>query len=412
MIRNLAYTILLGALFLLQAACSSTRNQGQTQTNLTESSKISPERIDSLFLDAADQYKVMMNRLPQDQFPKTYHAAEDRLETSGSDWWCSGFYPGTLLYLYDETKNTALLTEANRMLQLLEKEQYNTSTHDLGFMMFCSFGYANKLQPKPAYDQILLNSARSLASRFNPEVGAIRSWDSDPKDYLVIIDNMMNLELLFWATRFTGDSSFHKIATTHANTTLQHHFRPDNSSYHVINYHPASGAVQQKKTAQGAADESAWARGQAWGLYGYTATYRETGNPQYLQQAQKIADFMLNHPNLPADKIPYWDFNAPEIPNALRDASAGAIMAAALLELSQLVKDNKLAETYFITAETVIQALSAEPYKAAPGTNGGFLLQHGVGHKPQGTEVDVPLTYGDYYYVEALKRYRDLTATK
>jgi unsaturated chondroitin disaccharide hydrolase len=405
--RKTSYALLAGALLWLNLACSSTANQEQVQTT-EENSSLSTTSIDTIFQEAGAQYNVMMARLPQEQFPKTYHAAEDRLETSGSEWWCSGFYPGTLLYLYDETGDQALLTEANRMLGLLEKEQYNTSTHDLGFMMYCSFGYANKLAPNPRYDSILLNSARSLATRFDPKVGAIRSWDSDARDYLVIIDNMMNLELLFWATRFTGDSSFHKIATTHANTTLQHHFRPDNSSYHVINYDPATGAIQQKRTAQGAADESAWARGQAWGLYGYTATYRETKDPRYLEQAKKIADFMLNHPNLPADKIPYWDYNAPGIPNALRDASAGAIMASALLELSQLVEDQALSQSYRETAETVLQTLSTETYKAAPGTNGGFILKHGVGHLPQGTEVDVPLTYADYYYIEGLKRYKEL----
>lgn len=218
---------------------------------------------------------------------------------------------------------------------------------------------------------------------------------------------MMNLELLFQATRMTGDSSFWRIAVTHANTTMKNHFRADNSSYHVLNYDPNTGAIQQKRTAQGAADESAWARGNAWGLYGYTETYRETKNNTYLQQAIKIADFMLGHPNLPADKIPYWDFNAPGIPNALRDASAGSVMASALIELSQYV-DAARSTAYMKVAETIIRTLSTPTYKAAPGTNGGFILQHGVGHKPQGTEVDMPLTYGDYYFIEAMKRYKAL----
>ncbi|KAA8477490.1 glycosyl hydrolase family 88 [Arcticibacter tournemirensis] len=366
------------------------------------------QTINKNFQGASAQYKVMMKNLPPDRFPKTYFPATGKFETSGSGWWCSGFYPGTLLYLYEQTKDQTLLTEAERVLTVLEKEQYNKTTHDLGFMMFCSFGNANRINPKPEYKDILINSARSLASRFDPKVGCIKSWDSEKSDYLVIIDNMMNLELLFWATKVTGDSSFYNIAITHAETTMKNHFRPDYSSYHVINYNPETGAVQKKRTAQGYADESAWARGQAWGLYGYTVMYRETKNKRYLEQARHIAEFILNHPNLPADKIPYWDFNAPDVPDALRDASAGSVMASALLELCSYV-DKKESAKYFNAAETMITTLSSSQYKAAPGTNGGFILMHSVGHLPQKSEVDVPLTYADYYFVEAMERYKAMS---
>jgi hypothetical protein len=366
------------------------------------------QTIQTNFEDGAKQYKVLKTTLQPDRFPKTFDPKTGKAETSGSGWWCSGFYPGTLLYLYEQTRDTVLYNEAVRMLAVLQKEQYNTTTHDLGFMMYCSFGNANRIKPQPAYNEILLNSARSLSTRFNERVGCIKSWDSkEPTDYLVIIDNMMNLELLFEATKATGDSSFYKIAVTHANTTMKNHFRPDYSSYHVLNYDVTTGAVKEKKTAQGAADASAWARGQAWGLYGYTVCYRATKDVRYLQQAQKIAAFILTHPNLTADKIPYWDFNAPGIPNALRDASAAAIMASGFIELSQYTK-GKEARQYMQVAETMIKNLSAPNYKAAPGTNGGFILQHGVGHIPNGTEIDVPLTYGDYYFVEACKRYKEL----
>ena len=357
--------------------------------------------------DAVSQYKVMLKNLPADKFPKSYYQKTDKFETSGSGWWCSGFYPGTLLYLYEQTKDPAMQTEAMRILKVLEKEKYNKTTHDLGFMMYCSFGNANRIEPKPEYKEILLTSAKSLASRFDPKVGCIKSWDAKGNDFLVIIDNMMNLELLFWATRVTGDSSFYKIAVTHANTTMKNHFRPDYSSYHVVNYNSETAAVKERKTAQGYANESAWARGQAWGLYGFTVMYRETKDQQYLDQANHIAGFILNHPNLPADKIPYWDFNAPNIPAALRDASAGSVMASALLELSGYV-DKPMAKNYVGVAETMLTTLSTDQYKAAPGTNGGFILQHSVGHIPQGTEVDVPLTYADYYFVEAMMRYKDI----
>jgi unsaturated chondroitin disaccharide hydrolase len=363
--------------------------------------------IDKNLADASLQYKVLAKNLPPGKFPKTFYPTTGEYEFSNSGWWCSGFYPGTLLYLYEQTKDSSLYNEAMRILNVLEKEKNNTGTHDLGFMMYCSFGNANRLQPKPGYKEILLTSARSLSTRFNKTVGCIRSWNGKPDEYLVIIDNMMNLELLFWATRISGDSSFYKIAVTHANTTIKNHFRPDYSSYHVINYNAQTGAVQQKRTAQGAADESAWARGQAWGLYGFTVTYRETKDKQYLEQAKHIASFLLHHPNLPKDKIPYWDFNAPGIPGALRDASAAAIMASALIELGGYV-DKKSAKEYRSVAETILRNLSNEHYKAAAGTNGGFIIQHGVGHLPNKTEVDVPLSYADYYFVEAMIRYKQL----
>ena len=361
--------------------------------------------IEKNFTDAAAQYKVLQQNLPADKFPKTYFPTTNKYEFSNSGWWCSGFYPGTLLLLYQQTKDETLYKEAQRILEVLKKEQFNTRTHDLGFMMYCSFGNANLIQPSAAYKDILVTSAKSLSTRFSPVTQCIKSWDGKANEYLVIIDNMMNLKLLFWATQVTGDSSFYKIAVTHANTTIKNHFRADNSSYHVINYNSQTGAIQQKRTAQGFADESAWARGQAWGLYGYTETYRETKDVKYLQQANKIGAFLLDHPNLPVDKIPYWDFNAPNIPNALRDVSAATIMASALLELSEYV-DKNLSVKYFKTAETILKNLSTEQYKAAAGTNGGFLLKHSVGHFPAQTEIDVPLTYADYYFVEAMIRYK------
>lgn len=381
--------------------------------NTQKKASVSPDKalvqtFDKGFTDAAAQYKILAKDLPTDRFPKTYFPTTGKHEYSNSGWWCSGFYPGTLLYLYEQTKDEALYTEAMRILEPLKKEQYNKSTHDLGFMMFCSFGNANMIQPKPEYKEILINSAKSLITRFDPKVGCIKSWDSKKPEFLVIIDNMMNLELLFWATEATGDSSFYNIAVTHANTTIKNHFRPDYSSYHVINYNPETGAVQQKRTAQGAADESAWARGQAWGLYGFTVMYRATKEQKYLDQANHIAQFILSHPNLPADKVPYWDFNAPGIPNALRDASAAAITASALLELQGYIDAGRKKE-YFSAAEAMLRSLSSPAYKAAPGANGGFIIEHCVGHLPAKSEVDVPLTYADYYYVEAMKRYKALS---
>lgn len=370
------------------------------------------KQTDAEFSKAVSQYKVMMKELPAGRFPRNYDPAKRKFESSNGGWWCSGFYPGTLLYLWEKTRDKQVWAESQRILQVLQPEQFNTSTHDLGFMMYCSFGNLQRLQPTDSTKAVLIKSAESLSTRFNPHVGCIRSWNSkDSSEFLVIIDNMMNLELLFYATKVTGDSSFYKIAITHANTTMKHHFRPDNSSCHVVNYNKNTGEVIQRRTAQGYSDESAWARGQAWGLYGYTMCYRETRDPRYLEMAGKIAAFMLDHPNLPADHIPYWDYNAPDIPGAPRDASAGAVLAAGLLELCMYV-DDVAAKKYFTAAEKILKSLSTPAYKAAPGTNGGFILMHSVGHLPGKSEIDVGITYADYYYVEALKRYRELAGKK
>lgn len=386
--------------------CFSILTIGIFLTSFSQSDKKEMQKlIDDNIRSAAKQYIYMRTLLPDDKLPRSYDSVKNQLITSGSEWWCSGFYPGTLWYLYEYTKDKTLMIEALRSTSLLEKEKNNTGTHDLGFMMGCSYGNANRIAPKTEYKDILLASARSLSTRFNPKVGCIRSWNSKASDFIVIIDNMMNLELLFWATKVSGDSSFYKIAVTHANTTLKNHFRSDNSSYHVLNYDEQTGAVKEKKTAQGAANESAWARGQAWGMYGYTVAYRETKDPVYLEQAKKIADFILTNANLPADGIPYWDYNDPGIPNTLRDASAAAIMASALLELNKYVPPS-LGNNYISLAKKILKTLSASTYRATQGTNGGFILKHGVGHLPAKSEVNVPLTYGDYYFIEALMRYK------
>ncbi|MEL7589530.1 MAG: glycoside hydrolase family 88 protein [Prolixibacteraceae bacterium] len=388
--------LLVAALILLPAAVQARKqDKGLLQT------------VSQSLNESAAQYKVLMRGLEPDRFPVTWYAASGKLVTSGSEPWVGGFYPGALLYLYEHTGDTALYREALRKLEALKKEQYNTTTHDLGFMMYCSFGNANRIAFKPEYREILLNSARSLASRFNEQVGCIRSWDSGPDQFMVIIDNMVNLELLFAATKMTGDSTYYRIAVTHANTTMKNHFRPDASSHHLVIYDPSSGEVIKKQTVQGASDTSAWARGQAWGLYGYTVMYRETGDRKYLEQANRIAHFLLSHPNLPADKIPYWDFHAPGIPEAPRDVSAAAVICSALLELSGYV-DAAAATEYQRAAERMLRSLSSSAYRATAGENGGFILKHGVGNYPRKADIDVPLIYADYYYLEALSRYKRL----
>jgi unsaturated chondroitin disaccharide hydrolase len=360
--------------------------------------------IDQNLKDADAQYKILMRSVPADSVPETFQ--NNKLVNTTVKNWVSGFYPGTLFYLYQGTKDKALYNAGLKELPIMEPMKFIDS-HDIGFMMYCSYGNAYKIDPLKQYKDILLTSANSLSKRFSPIVGCTMSWSSKPGEFRVIIDNMMNLELLMWATKASGDSSYAKIAISHANTTMKNHFRPDYSSYHLVNYNANTGAVIKKQTVQGYSDESAWARGQGWGLYGFTMMYRETKDPKYLAQANHIANFILSNPNLPADKVPYWDFNAPNIPNADRDASAGAVYASALIELAGYV-DAKTAKRYLDVAETIIRTLSSPKFKAAAGENGGYILKHSVGHFPKGAMIDVPLNYADYYFVEAMLRYKNL----
>ncbi len=345
-----------------------------------------------------------------DSLPRTIDA-EGQLIKSDSHWWCSGFFPGVLWYLYEATGKPELKTLAEVYTQRVAAQQFTTDNHDIGFILMCSFGNGYRLTRDSSYIPVLLNGAQSLSTRFKPEVGLIRSWDTkaDKWRYPVIIDNMMNLELLEWGAAHSDSTKFARIAESHALLTMKNHYRPDFSSYHVVSYNPETGEIEKKNTHQGYAHESSWARGQAWGLYGFTMMYRETGDSIYLEHAKNIARYIMSHPNMPKDKVPYWDFNAPDIPHAKRDASAAAIMASAFVELGTITKtDADFSKQCLQMAETQIRTLTSDEYLAAEGTNGGFILKHSVGNYPKGTEVDVPLTYADYYYVEALVRYKQM----
>ncbi len=332
--------------------------------------------------------------------PRTLEKGELKLVASKD--WTSGFFPGELWYLYELTGKEKWKNEAMKFTALVEPEKTNGTTHDMGFKVYCSVGNAYRLTKDAHYKDVIIQSAKTLSTRFDPKVGLIRSWDHHKEqwDYPVIIDNMLNLELLFEATKLTGDSSFYRIAVSHADKTMKNHFRPDFSSYHVVDYNPATGLAQKKQTHQGYSDASAWARGQGWALYGYTMCYRETKDPKYLKQAEAVAGFIFNHPNLPADLVPYWDFNAPGIPNEPRDVSAAAVMSSALFELSTYSKNG----ADYLKKATLIQANLAKTYASPLGGNRGFILGHSTGTKPTNTEVDVPISYADYYYLEAMNR--------
>ncbi len=321
--------------------------------------------------------------------------------------WTSGFFPGSLWYTYQLTKDEKWIPLATKYTLSLDSVKNIKTSHDLGFMIGCSYLTGFRLIGNPQFKDVIIQTAKSLATRFRPNAGVIQSWDVD-KDWMstrgwkcpVIIDNMMNLELLFEATKMSGDSSFYKIAVSHANKTLENQFRNNNSCYHVIDYDPLTGNVRSKQTAQGFADESSWARGQAWALYGFTVCYRYTHDVKYLEQAEKVYTFIFSNKNLPKDLIPYWDFNAPDIPNAPRDASSAAVIASALYELNTYLPNKK----YNLTADKIMQSLSSPDYKAEIGENGNFILKHSVGSIPHNAEIDVPLNYADYYFLEALSR--------
>lgn len=316
--------------------------------------------------------------------------------------WTSGFFPGVLWFLYENSNNHDWLKLAKMHSAAIESEKTNGITHDMGFKIFCSIGAGYKLTKDAHYKEVIIESAKTLSTRFNPKTGVIRSWDHNTDKWVnpVIIDNMMNLELLFEATILTGDSTYHEIAVSHANTTMKHHFRLDYSSYHVIDYDPQTGRVRKKNTHQGYSHESAWARGQAWALYGYAMCYRYTKDPAYLKQAENIADYILKHPNMPKDLVPYWDFDAPNIPNEPKDVSAAAVIASGLYELSSYRKSSKL---YLSSANKMMHNLALS-YASKAGENMGFILDHSTGSKPAKSEIDVPLSYADYYYLEALLR--------
>jgi len=379
---------------------------------ITAGNSISNKKIQQTLDISVEQSMRLYNSVKDKPglLPRTINK-NGELITSNDRWWTSGFFPGTLWYLYEYSKNKELEKAAIDITNRVIKQQYTTNNHDVGFMIYCSFGNALRITGNKANVPVIINAAKSLSTRFNPVTGCIKSWNNKKWQYPVIIDNMMNLELLTNATKISGDSSFYKIAVSHATTTIHNHFRSDGSSYHVVSYDTIKGGYVDRATSQGAHDESAWARGQAWGLYGYVMMYRETNKEEYLQHAIKIANYIIDHKHLPEDKIPYWDFDAPDIPNALRDASAGAIMASAFLELSTFL-DKKAGKPYFSIGQAQLKSLMSPTYLAKPGENGNFILKHSVGFMAGNNEVDVPLTYADYYFIEALLRYQKITQKK
>ena len=356
-------------------------------------------------LDAAAT-PLMKNEKGELRTPHGFKRETRELDMRSIYWWTSGHFPGSLWYLYEATGDEFFKDRATAWTEILAPVSKYDANHDVGFMMYCSYGNAWRILKTDRYNALLAETADSLSHRFKDSLGLIRSWGKieDEKDFLVIPDNMMNLELLEAVSKFTGDPRFDRIARSHATVTMRHHFRADGGTYHVLNYDQRPGflgAVREIRRGQGLGCETAWSRGQSWAIYGYTMMYRFTKDPAYLAFAQKVSDFAINHPNMPADGVPCWDYGAP---GEERDSSAASVMASGLLELAGFVGGEKGA-SYRAFAVKQLLSLASDEYFSKGDEIGHFLLKHGVGHKPGGSEIDTPLDYGDYYFLEALLRF-------
>lgn len=399
-LKNKQISILVLVLVLVTMSCGSTKFLNKKHFSYLE-----------------NQASKTLNSIPStgdEILPRNVNSGAGNWRFVSYNDWTSGFWPGILWYLFEETKNEKWKNEAEKFTDLLEPISRRKGVdHDLGFMVFNSFGNGYRLTNNPEYKKIILRTADTLATLFNPKVGTILSWprpvpNLEWPQHNTIIDNMINLELLFWASKNGGSKHLYEIAVKHAETTMKNHFRPDYTSYHVVVYDRETGKKIKGVTHQGYADETMWARGQSWAIYGYTMVYRETRDPKFLDFAQKIADVYLE--KLPANMIPYWDFSAPGIPNAPKDASAAAITASALVELSTLVADKTKSLMYRQKAEKMLAELSSDRY-LSKDKNPAFLM-HSTGHKPNNSEVDASIIYADYYYIEALLRLKKLKAGK
>ncbi|MFB9058105.1 glucuronyl hydrolase [Mariniflexile ostreae] len=408
----LTKNFLLGGLLVLTISCKNSKKEISAALVVGNSIAIDLQKqID----DCESQLEIAVPKLTD----LTKHPR--LIETNGTEWkqvlnhkliWTSGFYPGILWYAYQTTGHEKWKEEAIKRTEIFEDFKNITEHHDIGFMMFPAYGLGYKIGGVESYKDILLTSANSLASRFNPKVGTIRSWSNKMhprwQQHITIIDNMLNLELLFWAAKHGGEKSLYDIAVSHAETTMKNHFRPDYTSWHVLEYDSISGDILNRHTKQGFADDSRWSRGQAWGVYGYTMVYKETKDEKFLDFAQKITDKYLSL--LPEDMVPCWDFDVANDPKEEKDASAAAVVASALLDLSTMVESKEDQKRYYNAALKMLKSLGSDKYSGV-GKADSFLL-HSTGAKSLGNEIDVALIYADYYYIEALSRLKKMQANE
>lgn len=392
------FTVFIG-FALLFGACKSNTNKGE-KISTTDANGLLEKRFENLLDYQVDALS----------FPRSMSLNPEEIHKVPSKDWTSGFFPGNLWQIYALTGKKEFKDKAMEWTALMEDQQWNDKTHDMGFKIFCSFGEGLKYHENQYYKDVIVQSAKTLCTRYNSNVKLLRSWDfnADIWEFPVIIDNMMNLELLFEATKISGDSTFHKIAEQHAKTTLNNHFRPDNSTYHVVVYDTINGTVKQKVTHQGIHDESSWARGQGWAIYGFTMAYRYTKNKEFLEQAEATATYYMSHKNLPEDGIPYWDFDLPSGPDTPRDASAAALVSSGLFELYSYTKK----QSYSTFATRVLNNLNSKNYLLEESINGPFILKHSTGNGPKNDEIDEPIVYADYYFLEALLRQKKYSVEK
>ncbi|SIS48215.1 unsaturated chondroitin disaccharide hydrolase [Zobellia uliginosa] len=374
-----------------------------------ETVQFSPERIlDENVKKIKDVQKTVKS---VDQFPRNIPKGQTQWETVGARDWCSGFWPGVLWYAYEQSNDPELKQGAMKSTEALRQIAYSPAeNHDIGFMLYCSYGNGYRLTGNEDYKNVLLAAADTLATLYNPKVGSILSWPIKKSefDHNTIVDNMMNLELLFWAAKNGGSKDLYDLSESHARVTMDYLVREDGSMFHLGSFDSETGKFLKGMTHQGYADDSMWARGQSWGIYGFAIAYRETGNEDFLKTSIKLADHFLKR--LPEDGIPYWDFDDPKIPNSPKDASAAAVAACGMLELSELVEGTGLKQKYLDAAEGLLEKLSSDTYLSRDANQA--LLLHSTGHHPNNSEIDMPIVYADYYYMEALLRLKRLKSSK
>ncbi|KAA5825189.1 glucuronyl hydrolase [Algibacter amylolyticus] len=358
--------------------------------------------LESNVLKTKETLKTLVSA---DSFPRNVEKGSRNWKLVGVKDWCSGFWPGVLWYAYEASGDEYIKKEAEKFTLPIKQIAYSSaSDHDIGFQVYCSFGNGYRLTGNTEYKEVMLAAADTLATLYNPIVGSIHSWPMKPQyPHNTIIDNMMNLELLFWAAKNGGSKRLYDIAESHAEVTMKNLVRPDYSTYHLGAFDNKTGAFLRGVAHQGYADNSMWARGQTWGIYGLAFSYRETGRDDFLDTSIKLADKFLER--LPQDGIPFWDFDDPKIPNAPKDASAAAIAACGMLELANFVKEDALKNKYYNAAKGFIDLLSTDKYLSGNKNQG--LLLHSTGHHPKNSEIDEPIIYADYYYMEALLRLKN-----
>ena len=391
-------------LLLILNSCTSSSDKSELKG-------LSASKVDELIEHAASQYKVLLQNAPDSSQYPFYLNEDGSIFFVEKKNWTSGYVPGVMWYLYANTQDQFWKNQAMRWCTSIESEKLATNKHDTGVMLYTSFGLGHKIGGVKEYKDILIEGADSLLVRYNEKIGLIKSWNSKglQNDWLfpVIIDGMIVLDLPFYAGKFSDNKEMIRKATSHATITMQNHFRDDGSAPHVVDYDPNTGKKRYFDTHQGYSKASSWARGQAWAIYGFPLAYRYTGDRSYLETAMRTADYVFTHENMPDDLIPFWDYLAPEIPDEPRDASAAAIMCAGLLEMCQYLNDEDK-EKYLNYAQKIIISLSKPEYLCENGDCQGFILKHSVYNKPSGKGVDTPINFTDFYFLEALIRYKEL----